>query len=208
VTLQLSIILLFCSFPAGDSAVYGASSVQVLIHYDILLLLLLLLRGQLPQQQGRGTPQDDNDTGHDVHFDGAEPLDQPLSPTLIDDPGHSIDNTEIIDWSDHPDQGWGRAPQDMGAAARDSGSNSSSAGSSGTIQARAGDIDGQQYAQPATLAATAGGSPHRGGRGELGRNREKPRRLNIVNGRWQPPSKEDAELMMRQNLEMGPDEGV
>jgi hypothetical protein len=32
--------------------------------------------------------------------------------------------------------------------------------------------------------------------------------MNIVNGRWVPPSREESEAMMRGSYDMGPDEGL
>jgi hypothetical protein len=126
-------------------------------------------------------------------YEGADAADdalcRPDSP-LCTDPSHSVDSTEVIDWSDSPDSGIGQQKDPSTAAAASAGSPLS--GLPADTSSLKQHEDAQQQQQRRNKKEKAAQRPY----------------MNIVGGRWVPPSREESEAMMRGSYEMGPDEGV
>jgi hypothetical protein len=124
--------------------------------------------------------------------DADDALCRPDSP-LCEDPSHSVDNTEVIDWGDQPSSDWGQ--QQAASAA---------AGGSSSVSAAAAEPAASSSSLPADPSSRK--KPDK----EQQQQQQKVRRpyMNIVGGRWVPPSREESEAMMRGSYDMGPDEGV
>ncbi|WIA16783.1 hypothetical protein OEZ85_013431 [Tetradesmus obliquus] len=131
--------------------------------------------------------------------DADDALCRPDSP-LCEDPGHSVDSTEVIDWADEPSSSRGQQQEAATSAAA-----AGSASSSSTAAA----------AEPGTASATSSlpadpsyRKKHDGGQQQQQQVAAPRPWMNIVGGRWVPPSREESEAMMRGSVEVGPDEGV
>eukprot|EP00883_Tetradesmus_obliquus_P008488 jgi/Sobl393_1/19202/SZX60596.1 len=131
--------------------------------------------------------------------DADDALCRPDSP-LCEDPGHSVDSTEVIDWADEPSSSRGQQ-QEAATSAAAAGSASSS------LTAAA--------AEPGTASVTSSlpadpsyRKKHDGGQQQQQQVAAPRPWMNIVGGRWVPPSREESEAMMRGSVEVGPDEGV
>jgi hypothetical protein len=136
--------------------------------------------------------------------DADDALCRPDSP-LCEDPSHSMDSTEVVDWGQQGNSGW----------SQQHGTGSSAAGLNNNAAAAAvGQRDGSaesagSFSRPADHSYRKKHDAQAGSQQQQ-QQQQKERRpyMNIVNGRWVPPSREESEAMMRGSYDMGPDEGL
>jgi hypothetical protein len=110
-----------------------------------------------------------------------------------------VDSTEVEDWGQQTRSGWS---QQHAASTRAAGSSSNAsaaaaAGRAGSAGAFSRPAD-HSYRKKHDVKASD----------QQQQQQERRPYMNIVNGRWVPPSREESEAMMRGSYDMGPDEGL